>query len=130
MECGDILCFRRHAHLQRSLAVRQAFDDDVRLGNAHGSWHSWSYVGLPRPDLEMVVHGQYHLIPPYRFLLGFMDRRSWRREVSFGLKCRPEDDLNTFLAATILSLLLGHAVLGIHRRRSVHPIWPRATYKL
>lgn len=33
----------------------------------------------------------------------------------FGLKCSPEDELNTFLAATILSLLLGHAMLWIHR---------------
>ncbi|CAE7223277.1 Cfap20 [Symbiodinium pilosum] len=36
-------------------------------------------------------------------------------EASFGLKCSPEDELNTFLAATILSLLLGHAMLWIHR---------------
>ena len=24
-----VLCFLRHAHLQRSLAIRQAFDDDA-----------------------------------------------------------------------------------------------------
>mmetsp|Transcript_55448 Transcript_55448/g.104130 ORF Transcript_55448/g.104130 Transcript_55448/m.104130 type:complete len:953 (+) Transcript_55448:36-2894(+) len=34
---------------------------------------------------------------------------------SFGLKCSPQDELNTFLAATILSLLLGHVMLWIHR---------------
>ncbi|CAE7022271.1 ytlA [Symbiodinium natans] len=34
---------------------------------------------------------------------------------SFGLKCSPQDEVNTFLAATILSLLLGHAMLWIHR---------------
>ncbi|CAE6961358.1 ytlA [Symbiodinium sp. CCMP2592] len=36
-------------------------------------------------------------------------------QAKFGLKCSPEDELNTFLAATILSLLLGHAMLWIHR---------------
>jgi len=36
-------------------------------------------------------------------------------QANFGLKCSPEDELNTFLAATILSLLLGHAMLWIHR---------------
>lgn len=34
---------------------------------------------------------------------------------SFGLKCSPGIELNTFLAATILSLLLGHAMLWVHR---------------
>eukprot|EP00434_Breviolum_minutum_P014340 symbB.v1.2.012647.t1/scaffold877.1/size158077/4 len=34
---------------------------------------------------------------------------------SFGLKCSPGIELNTFLAATILSLLLGHGMLWVHR---------------
>ncbi|CAJ1349994.1 unnamed protein product, partial [Effrenium voratum] len=34
----------------------------------------------------------------------------------FGLRCSPGIELNTFLAATILSLLLGHGMLWVHRQ--------------
>lgn len=36
-------------------------------------------------------------------------------QATFGLRCSPGIELNTFLAATILSLLLGHAMLWVHR---------------
>eukprot|EP00913_Durusdinium_trenchii_P017285 g16255.t1 len=39
----------------------------------------------------------------------------WIAWATFGLRCSPGIELNTFLAATILSLLLGHAMLWVHR---------------
>lgn len=58
---------------------------------------------------------------------------------SFGLTCTPGAELNLFVAATVLSLLLGHSMLAVHRWQQFdfciipgglsEPLWRKATWR-